>query len=259
MKWRHKPLHGRYANELRKPSINVDASIQWLTRGYLFPETEGFIIAIQDQVVATRNYLKYIVKDPNTSDDKCRRCGTMQETVQHILAGCTMLAQTAYKNRHDNVGKIVHQQLIKYYKIGEPNEPYYKYEPAKIIHKNNIKIYWDRTILTDQTIPHNRPDIIIHNQINNTAIMIDFAVVDNNNLDSIYTTKIQKYVALSQEIKDLWNLENTKTIPVIISTTGLIPRNTIQALQDLHIPQALLQIQKSAILDSCRIVREFLQ
>ena len=34
-------------------------------KGELFPETEGFLIAIQDQVIATKNYQKYIIKGNN--------------------------------------------------------------------------------------------------------------------------------------------------------------------------------------------------
>jgi hypothetical protein len=32
----------------------------------LFAETEGFLTAIQDRVVLTRNYKKYILKQPDT-------------------------------------------------------------------------------------------------------------------------------------------------------------------------------------------------
>ncbi|XP_055380732.1 uncharacterized protein LOC129611562 [Condylostylus longicornis] len=106
-RWQAKEIHGRHPNELRTQNIDQDLSNKWLTRGKLFAETEGFMIAIQDQVIATRNYLKYVVRDTSITDDKCRKCSNTRETIQHILAGCSVIAQTAYKLRHDNVAKVL--------------------------------------------------------------------------------------------------------------------------------------------------------
>jgi len=50
----------------------------WLTKGILFLETEGFIMAIQDQVINTNNYKKYITKE--NTNDTCRVCGKKAET-----------------------------------------------------------------------------------------------------------------------------------------------------------------------------------
>jgi hypothetical protein len=48
---------------LDQEEINKRMSLLWLTDGYPFPETEGFLMAIQDEVIGTQNYRKYIVKD----------------------------------------------------------------------------------------------------------------------------------------------------------------------------------------------------
>lgn len=42
-------------------------------RFYLFPETETFMIAIQDQVIDTRNYQKHIIRAQNLPTGSCRR------------------------------------------------------------------------------------------------------------------------------------------------------------------------------------------
>jgi hypothetical protein len=42
---------------------------------------------IQGQVIPTRNYKKYILKQPDT-EELCRRCGKKSETIQHITAAC---------------------------------------------------------------------------------------------------------------------------------------------------------------------------
>jgi len=77
-----------------------------------FAETEGFLTAIQDQVILRRNYKKYILKQPDT-EQLCRRCGKESETIQHITAACDQLALTEYVKRHDGQAKIIHQKLAE--------------------------------------------------------------------------------------------------------------------------------------------------
>jgi hypothetical protein len=57
---KQKSLHGRYFKELEQPEINIQASHVWLKKSNIHPETEGFIFAIQDRVINTRNYKKHI-------------------------------------------------------------------------------------------------------------------------------------------------------------------------------------------------------
>jgi len=64
-----------------------------LTDADLFAETEGFLTAIQDEVILRRNYKKYILKQPDT-DELCRRCGKESEKIQHFTAACEQLAPT---------------------------------------------------------------------------------------------------------------------------------------------------------------------
>ncbi|XP_047019155.1 uncharacterized protein LOC124637519 [Helicoverpa zea] len=50
--WRQKSLHGRHYHDLQQPHVDKNASNAWLQRGELFPETEAFMMAIQDQMHA---------------------------------------------------------------------------------------------------------------------------------------------------------------------------------------------------------------
>jgi hypothetical protein len=79
---KQKSLHGRYFKELEQPEINIQASHAWLKKSNIHPETEGFIFAIQDRVINTRNYKKHIC-GLQSIIDKCRICGTEGETIEH--------------------------------------------------------------------------------------------------------------------------------------------------------------------------------
>ena len=67
--WKEKPLHGRYP--LRTENGNVDRTTthQWLSSSSLKGETEGFILAAQDQSLVTRVYQAKILK--NWTDPRC--------------------------------------------------------------------------------------------------------------------------------------------------------------------------------------------
>lgn len=219
------------------------------------------MIAIQDQVIETRNYQKHIIKTP-LSSDLCRRCNSSSETIQHITGACRAIVQTDYKHRHDQVANIIHQELaLKYNLIPSSSKTaYYKYTPETILENTTHKLYFDRAILTDKTIHYNRPDITIVDKINKTAHLIDIAIPNSHNLQSTINEKLTKYIDLKDEISRMWRLQKVTIVPIVLSTTGIIPNTLKQSLDTLHLPKyTILNIQKAAILNTCRIVRKFLQ
>jgi len=128
----------------------------------LFAETESILTAIQDQVILTRNYKKYILKKPDT-DELCRKRGKESEAIQHLTAACEQLAPTEDVKRYDGLAKIIHQKLAEAAELIDNKSPYYKYIPANVLENENFKLYWNRNILTDKTKNYNRPDIIFMN------------------------------------------------------------------------------------------------
>ena len=155
-------MHGRHPHDLSQQYVDIEALNKWLTNADLFTETEGFLTAIQDLVILTRNYKKYILKQPDT-DELCR-CGRESETIQHTTAACEQLAPTEYVKRHDGLAKIIHQKLAEAAELIDDKSPCYKYTPANVLKNENFKLYCNRSILTDKTIHFNRPDITFMNK-----------------------------------------------------------------------------------------------
>jgi hypothetical protein len=256
--WKNKPLHGKYPHQLEQDHIDSTASSAWLTKGNIFAETEGFLIAIQDQIIKTRNYTKYILKEA-IETDKCRLCHQYTESIDHITGGCSSLANKEYTHRHDNVAKHIHQQLALKHKLLKTYTAYYKYKPEKVLENNEVKLYWDRDIITDRTILSNRPDITLTLKLIKTTYLIDIAVPNTQNLQQKHAEKIQKYIPLADEIKQMWHQDIVRIIPVIISSTGVVPKSLHNALKilDLH-QKTYIPMQKSIVLETCSIVRRFL-
>jgi hypothetical protein len=50
----------------------------------------------------------------------------------------------------------------------------------------------------------------------------------------------------------------TQAVPLVISSTGIIPKSLLQSLKRLNLhPNTYIQMQKSVILGMCSIVRNF--
>jgi hypothetical protein len=195
-------VHGKSFRELEQPEINIQASHAWLKKSNIHPETEGFIFAIKDRVINTRNYKKHIC-GLQSIIDKCRICGTEWETIEHIISSCTVLAQSEYKKRHDIFAKIIHMNLAIKFNLLKNTQPHNSYEPESCLENDNYKLCFDRTVLTGVRIKHDRPDIIILNKQQKQAYLLDIAVPNSHNIIQTCNTKINKYLELSVAMRNL--------------------------------------------------------
>ena len=74
-------------------------------------EAKSVIVAAQNQ--STRTNLVKAKIDKSQGDSLCRVCRKVDESIDHIVSGCSKLAQKEYKRRHCNLGKIVHWKLAR--------------------------------------------------------------------------------------------------------------------------------------------------
>ena len=82
----------------------------------------------------------------------------------------------------------------------EVPESWLKHVPSKVTIKDGIKVLWDSCILTDKKLPHNRPDIIVHDTNLRECMIIDVAKSVCMNIIKKEVEKITKYRDLEIEI-----------------------------------------------------------
>ena len=87
----------------------------WLRSTGIKRETESLITAAQEQAIRT-NVIKAKI-DKTQEESKCKMCGRVDETVNHVLSECSKMAQTEYKRRHDWVGNRIHWNVGRKYGI----------------------------------------------------------------------------------------------------------------------------------------------
>jgi hypothetical protein len=89
--------------------------------------------------------------------------------------------------------------------------------------------------------------------------LIDIAVPNTHNFAKTITDKQNKYQELANKICAMWKQNAAQVILIAISPTGVIPKSLSQSLKRLKLhPSTYIQMQKSVILGTCSIVRNFL-
>ena len=115
-----------------------------------------WIVAAQIQSIRTNLVKEKIEKSQN--DTLCRLRKKAVESIDHIVNGCSKLAQKEYKRRHDN--KIVHWKLAKKCSF-EAGDKWYKHGPERVIEVEDYQILWDFSIQTDHVIKAQRLDLVV--------------------------------------------------------------------------------------------------
>ena len=78
-------------------------------------------------------------------------CFQHEETVDHILSGCEVLAKKEYISRHNKVAAYLYWNICKDNDI-EVTDKWYEHKPETVMHNkdNNITTMWDMPVSTDR-------------------------------------------------------------------------------------------------------------
>eukprot|EP00116_Pleurobrachia_bachei_P008550 sb/3468812/ len=170
------------------------------------------VFAAQDQAIRT-NWLKAAIEKEKEVTEKCRICNQHNESVEHILNGCTKLANGDYKLRHDRVAAALHWGMCKDH--GFPAESkWWSHYAEKVLENEKGKILWDFHIQTDNPIEACKPDLVLLDKSKKEAILI------------VNDKKIEKYQELRRELTRIWALKKATVIPIMIGALGGIIHNS---------------------------------
>ena len=91
------------------------------------------------------------------------------------------------------------------------------------------------------------------------TFFIVIAVPNTHNLAKTITDKQNKYQELANEICAMWKQKAAQMTPIVILSTAVIPKSLLQCLTRLNLhSNTYIQMQKSVVLVTCSIVRNFL-
>lgn len=105
----------------------------------LFTETEGYITAIQDQIITSRTCRRRILKIV-MGNGRCSMCNEKVEFLNYVVARCTILAPKMYLDRNNRVAKIV-SLAIRNIQSHEEDITLWKHESISICEDDEYKLY----------------------------------------------------------------------------------------------------------------------
>jgi hypothetical protein len=92
-------------------------------------------------------------------------------------------------------------------------------------------------------------NITFTNKTTKNTILIDIAVPNTHNLTKIITEKQEKYRELANEISSMWKQNTVQVLPIVTSSTRVIPKSLSQSLKRLNLhPNTYIQMQKYVFL-----------
>ena len=133
--WEKKTLHGQYLRQTKE--VRSEQSWVLVPNGDFKRETGSLIVAAQNQSIKTNLVKAKIDKSPK--DTLCRLYKKADESIDHVVSGCSKLAQKEYKRRHDNLDKIVHWKLARKSNF-ESGAKSYEHEPESVLESEDYKI-----------------------------------------------------------------------------------------------------------------------
>ena len=171
MKWENKVMHGQCIRNTERQLTSEEDTSLWLSKGDLKAETGSEIVATKDQALNTKYYATKILH--TEMDIKCRLCQQHDETIDHIISTCRILAKEQYVKRHDKVSAQIHFNICKEIWVQLDKKHWYEHVPKSVVTNQGgkVTILWNQQVQTDRTIPNNKPDIIIRDNEKRTCIL----------------------------------------------------------------------------------------
>ena len=249
-----KPQHGVFFRQMKNNDIDAKASLSWLEKCHLSPQSESYICGMQELSIFTRWHEKNILGTSNS--DICRVCNKDPERTSHILAGCDTLAKKEYLVRHNDVARYIHHEVSKKYNI-QTESKWHLHRPNEVHMDRNVEILWDMTLVTDRAVGANRPDIVIRDKLQKKVFIIDISCPSDVNVLNKENEKISKYSALRVELSKMWDCECV-VIPVVVGSLGCISHNFSNYLRMIPAELSHTMCVKITLLGSERIMRSFL-
>jgi len=169
-------MYGQYIRDTDRQLIGEEVTFLWLSKGDLKAETESEMVAAQDQALQTEYYATKILN--TDTDSECRLCQQFDETTDHRISACPILAKEQLIKRHDTVCAQLHFDICMETGVQLDKQHRYEYVPKSVetSQGGKVTVLWNQQVQTDRTVRNNKPDIIIRGNEKGTCMLIDVAI-----------------------------------------------------------------------------------
>ena len=138
-----------------------------------------------------------------------------------------------------------------------------KREPQTVTRIKNTEIWWDKKVMTQKKIKHDRPDIIIWDKENKHCKIVDVSVLLNTNVKLREQMKRDYYIDLIDQLQRIYPTYKYAVIPVIIGALGIVPKTLKENLIQIGISKEetggdlVERMQKKALLGTLKVGKNY--
>ena len=155
---------------------------------------------------------------------KCRLCGHAQESVPHILAGCTALAQNKYVKylfRHNMALKVLFYEILRDQDLLEKVPLWYSPVMPKAVYKSEKVETGDVPVYADhQEVRANRVDARFVNHVTKKVMTIEMSCPWISNREKKSEENTMKYGPLRWELKEQFKRYDVHQYNIIMDVLG---------------------------------------
>ena len=225
----------------------------WLKQNLHGRKTSS-IMTMPEQMVETRSWK---VARGLTQDKRCRVCYERDETIEHLVAGCKVLANNEYLLRHNRALMIVAVAWAKEYELVSKDMVWYneRWERGTVMEKDKGKLVWDFEFHLRKTTTARRPDLILEDKEKKKIWICDMACPQQRNIQAKRLDKLTKYRQLAYETRERRLGYEIMVVPLIIGALGggvkQIFSDMGKIFEDKNIlNRTICEMQKTVLMDS---------
>ena len=140
------------------------------------------------------------------------------ETVEHLVTGCTKLANSEYLNRHNRALMVLVVTWAKQQELIGQDAIWYEQrcDRGTVFENHKAKLVWDFEFHLQKTTTARRPDLFLELKEDKKIWICDMACPQQNNIETKRIEKMTKYRQLAFETRERWPSYDVYVLPVVI-------------------------------------------
>ena len=217
------------------------------------------MLELYEQLTPTKVYYARKTQTNRPYDTLCRLCGKTAESIPHVLASCSALAQNKYLARHNAALQVLFWEMLRELQLSDTVPPWYSLAVPKPIYESpKAQAYWDIPVFAvSEQGKHNRVDarFIDHEK---KVLAAEMSCPWTENREKKQEEKTIKYGPLHWELKQQFPGYDIRHYNIIIDVLGGWSTEVDEAVRELFGARGgeiLLRMQRAIIPHTLNIAR----
>ena len=199
-KWQGKLLAARWEED----QLNQRGSFAWLKNWDTAPtRTIAGMLELYEQLTPTKVYYARNTQTNHPNDTLCRLRGKTAESIPHVLASCSALAQNTYLARHNAALKVLFWEMLRELHRSDTVPPWYSPAVPKPIYESpEAQAYWNIPVFAvSEQVKQNRVDARFIDHEKKKVLAVEMSCPWTENREKKQEEKTIKYGPLRWELK----------------------------------------------------------